>query len=144
MKGIASLRHRLTLCRQDDVVTEGGEYKLAREGVKTVWAGIEQKSASAFSRQGAVMKDSKNSRTHIITMRYFTEFNLSSMAWLYEARMKSSPRWFKILNIGQTEAYGSVYFKLDCRLVERSDLAAEPSPESDGSPVVGLPPGVRL
>lgn len=137
---IAKLRHRLKLCSQKDVVTENGLFVLNREGVANMWAHIEEKAASPFSTQGAGLTQN-NMRTHVIMTRYYSSLNISNMAWLYEERRKSSPRWFKILKVGQTETSGSVYFKFDCRLVERADDLVEPK---ESAPVTNLPPGVVL
>lgn len=141
---IADLRHRVTLCRQEDVVLSGGEFRLARSEVMTTWARIEEKAASTFSPHGAAIKDNRDARTHVITMRYRSDLNLSVMAWLYEARMKSSPRWFKVLSITQGEDSGTQYLKANCRLVERGDDLATPKQDGAKGPVQGLPHGVLL
>jgi hypothetical protein len=139
-KGIANLRHRVTICRQDDIIMDGTDMRLNREGVWQAWADIEAKRASTFSPQGMSMMDNRNQRSHIITARYRDDTNISAMAWIYEERIKSSPRWFKILSVNQTECKGSQFFNFDCRVVERSDTAAKPT----HSPAMPLPEGVRL
>lgn len=141
-KGIAALRHRVVLCRQEDVISGPDRMELNRKAVGSMWAAILPKKASTFSTFGAAMKESRDARTHQILIRYRSDLNLSAMAWLYEERLASSPRWFKILSVGQTEQSGSQYHELDCRLIERSDELVAPKPE-DG-PVVNLPAGVRL
>lgn len=143
---IAKLRHKLLLCRQRDVVITGAEIRLQREGVWSAWAAIEAKKASQFSPNGAAMNENRNTRTHIITMRYRPDLNISALAWLYEEQLKSSPRWFKVLSVSQTEVKGSRFFKFDGRLVERGDDLAQPRAEDDKAkgPVSGLPSGVRL
>jgi hypothetical protein len=140
---ISSMRHKLLLCRQQDVVLAGGDLTLGRQEVAWVWAQINEKAASTFSPHGAVMGDSRNVRTHQIMIRYRPLLNLSIMAWLYEERRISSPRWFKIIKVGQTEVSGTQYFNLDCRLVERGDDIGAPITAATG-PLVGLPNGVRL
>jgi hypothetical protein len=90
------------------------------------------------------MNESRSKRTHIITMRYRWDLNISLMAWLYEQRMKSSPRWFKVLKVGQTETNGNQFFRLDCRLVERDDDLSHPTTEAGTGPAVWVPEGVRL
>jgi head-tail adaptor len=139
---IAKLRHRVVLCRQHDIVEVAGEMTLKREGITFGWAEIVAKKASAFSPHGAAIKDSRNTRSHIITMRYRTDLNISIMAWVYEERLKSSPRWFKVLSYTETESGGSPCWKLDCRLVERGDDLATPT-EADAVQK-GLPKGVVL
>ncbi len=142
---IASLRHRVKLCSQKDVVNADGDLQLNREGVLSMWASIEEKAASAFSNRGAELTKSGEKRTHIVMTRYHHSFDVSNLAWLYEERMKSSPRWFKILRVGQTEHKGSQMFKFECRLMERSDSAVKPiEPLNELSPALGLPEGVKL
>ena len=144
MKGIASLRHKVVLCRQSDVILSETEMRLNREDVAQMWASIEAKRSSTFSVNGAAVRDSKDARTHIIRVRYRSDLNISAMAWIYEARLKSSPRWFKVLSVNQTEdGAGSMYFLFDCRITERGDDIVAPNDPSKG-PVVGLPDGVKL
>lgn len=142
---IAKLRHRMKLCSQRDVVTENNDMRLNRAEVSSIWCSVEEKAASHFSVKGATVGN-RNERTHIICARYNSDLNVSNMAWLYEERRKSSPRWFKILKVGQTEMKGSVFFKFEVRLVERADDIPEPVSEqgATNSPIVGLPEGVNL
>lgn len=126
---IAKLRHRLVLCSQKDVVDDGTLH-LKRAGVMSMWAAIEPKKASTFTPQGAASQENRSTRTHCITTRYHRDIDISNLAWLYEERRKSAPRWFKILSVVQTEKAGSEYFMFDCRLVERSDNAPAPAAES--------------
>lgn len=142
---IGSLRHKILLCSQRDVVV-GTELKLVREGAISAWAAIEVKAASMFSPNGAAMKESRSKRTHIITIRYRSDVQISAMAWIYEERLKSPPRWFKVLNVSQTEGGGSQYFIMEVRLVERGDDISAPAEEGKASkgPVIGLPDGVRF
>lgn len=145
MTSIAQLRHRVHLCSQKDVVVEG-TLRLNREGVLSMWAMVEAKAASAFAPTGAVVNDQRNKRTHIITTRYHRDLDVSVMAWIYEARLKSAPRWFKVLKVTQSEQGGSEFFKFECRIVESAADIVEPVPEKDQHPslVMGLPPGVKL
>jgi head-tail adaptor len=140
---ISALRHKLILCSQRDEVAEG-EFSYKRHVVAEGWAAIEEKAASGFSPRGASMNESRSKRTHIITMRYRWDLNISLTAWLYEQRLKSSPRWFKVLKVGQVEKGGNQFFRFDCRLVERSDDAAQPTTEASAGPAVWMPEGVKL
>lgn len=142
-KPIASLRHRVALCTQRDVVEEGTDLRIVRQGVMNMWASIEPKKASTFTPRGAASQESRNTRTHIICTRYHRDVDVSHLAWLYEERRKSAPRWFKILSVVQSERSGSEYFMFDCRLTERGEGLAEPTAELSG-PVVGMPEGVTL
>lgn len=135
---LAHLRHRLVLCRQDDVISSETGFQLRREEVKTVLASITEKSGSPFTKAG--FAHSGNERTHIIMIRYRSSINLSEMAWLYEKRVKSSPRWFKILSVGQTEDCSTEYWNINAKLVERSDEAIKPA----NPVVISLPNGVKL
>jgi head-tail adaptor len=148
MKSIASLRHRITLCRQNDVVLSATDMCLVRKDVGQMWACIEPKRASTFSTTGAVIKESRDDRSHVITVRYQPELNVSAMAWIYEARLKSSPRWFKVLSVNQTEHSGSQYFAFDCRITDRGDNLAPPVDDAKAqcglSQPMGLPVGVKL
>lgn len=139
---IGSRRHRVVLCSQQDVVVEGGVFHLKRKEVTSLWAEIKENKTTTFTSRGAAMGDSRDGSTHTVYILYSTIVNLSVMAWLYEARMKSSPRWFKIISVGQTETSGLTYFMLKVRLVERADDLATPG--EDASPVTPLPPGVTL
>lgn len=143
---LANLRHRVHLCSQKDVVIDG-DMRLNREGVLTMWAEIVAKSASAFTANGASVGDEKKLRTHVITTRYHRDFDVSNMAWIYEERRKSAPRWFKVIRVNQTEKSGSEFFMFDCRLIERAaDLVepASPAPNRPAGPAMSLPDGVKL
>lgn len=144
MTSIAKLRHRVHLCSQKDVVQDG-MLLLNREGVMSMWASIEEKAASTFSPHGAAMLDAANKRTHLVMTRYHRDVDVTALAWLYEARLKSAPRWFKILKVAVTEGKGNQFFKFECRLVE-AVAEVEPvaeKPKATG-PVWGLPEGVKL
>lgn len=144
---IAKLQHRLVLCSQRDKVADGS-FTYERHKVAKMWAAVEAKAASGFSTNGASMNESRAKRTHVIYARYRHDLNISLMAWLYEERLKSSPRWFKILKVNQTEQAGNAFFKFDCRLVERGDDLAEPKSD-EAKPAMpgaawGLPEGFTL
>lgn len=141
---IAALRHRVHLCSQQDVVIDG-MLKLSREGVLSMWASIEAKAAQTFSPHGAAMGEPRTKRTHIVMTRYHPDLDISAMAWIYEARLKSAPRWFKVLKVTSTEAKGSPFFKFECRLIESKADLIEPTAEAAGPSVaMPLPQGVQL
>lgn len=139
---IAKLRHRLLLCSQADIVTDG-DWHVKREGVLNMWAAIEVKAASRWTPNGAAI-DKRNSRTHIITTRRHPELNVSVLAWLYEERLKSAPRWFKILSVNETEQKGTQYLMFNVRLTERDDRVATPEAEEPDHQMSPLPDGVAL
>ena len=132
---IRKLRHRVHLCSQGDVMNEDGQLVLKRKGVQSMWAGIEPKKANRFSAMGANI-DKSRSKTHVIYTRYHPDIDVTSMAWIYEERAKSAPRWFQVLNITQTEDGGTELFMFECRLRERSVDASEPLDPGTG-PAVG-------
>ena len=134
---IRDLRHVVYLCRQDDVV-EGTDFKLRRESVLKMHAMIEPKRATQFSRHGAAMTK-QDERTHIIKARYHPEIDVTAYAWIYEERRKSAPRWFKILQVSETEGKGSPYFMFECRLTEKIV-----EPVAAPTVAVDLPEGVSL
>lgn len=141
---IAGRRHKLLLCTQDDIVTENNDWIVNRKAVMSVWAAIKTKAGSTFNPHGASM--SKPVQTHLIKIRYKRDVNVSNFAWLYEERRKSSPRWFKILKVSQTETSGTEYFEFSCRLVERGDEVPKPDqdlPESTNA-AKAMPDGVSL
>jgi len=116
------------------------EFRLARKEAANFWAEIVPVRSSAFSPNGAAMNEARSTLTHRIKIRYQSDLNVSIMAWIYEARIKSSARWFKILKVTQTEDKTFEYLIFDCRLVERGDDIIAPS----NGPAIGLPSGVRL
>lgn len=138
---ISALRHRVILCSQKDVVSEGAELRLVRNGVVVTWAMIEPKKGSSFSPTGMAVKDSRNMRTHQITMRYRPDLVITLYAWLYEERLVSPPRWFKVLSVSETETGGAPMYMFDVCLVERGDDATRPA---EAGPATVLPFGVVL
>lgn len=137
---IASLRHKIILCRQEDVVISEEGLRLNRDAVATLWAGIDPVRPSAFSPNGATMREGKAIRTHMIFTRYRWDLNVSVMAWIYEARLRSVPRWFKIVSVSHSEDKGNSLWSFYVRLIERGDEISQPS----SGLVTGLPEGVRL
>lgn len=138
--GIAALRHKVVLCRQEDVVTAAEGFQLTRKEAATFWAAIRPMNPSTFGQSGSAIMPNRNVLTHRISVRYRPELNISLLAWIYEARRKSSPRWFKVMSVLQTEDKGCVFAVFSCRLDERGDDIAEPS----NGPAMSLPMGVRL
>lgn len=127
MLTIAELRHKVQLCSQSDVVTTNGNLFLARADVLACWAKIEDKKGSLHGPTGLVTRESHDVRSHKITIRYRTDVDIKSTAWVYEARLKSPPRWFKVLAVADQ----ADMFVLDVRLVERSENAMTPvAPET--------------
>lgn len=140
MRAIADRSHRVTICSGQDVVNEAGELRLTRVGAWDCWASIVARRPSAFSAAGYAIKEPRESASHEIAIRYRTDKLISAGAWVYEARRKSAPRWFKVLSIRQE----GEELILSCRLIERSDEALAPVESAAALGPAALPPGVRL
>lgn len=141
---IAALKHRIALCRMEDVVTQDGEMHLTRKDVFHAWARIEAKQGSAFSPAGYSVDEPRTTKTHEIYIRYRSDMEISAMAWIFEERLKSSPRWFKILKVSDYMEDGQ-WWCFKCRIVERSDDVTEPAANDTTSIAQStLPPGVRF
>jgi head-tail adaptor len=117
-------KHRLSVCRQEDVM-EGKELVYRKQEIYTGWAMIDRRRAGTFSQQDQAVFAEKDQRTHFIRMRYRPDVLISTAAWLYEARLKSAPRWFKILFAGD-EYEDSRYFYFECKLIEHGDEVIQP------------------
>lgn len=145
---IASLKHRIALCTMHDIVDKNGTMELAREDVFQAWAAIENKKGSSFSRAGYTVEEKQDVQTHEIYLRYRRDFEISNMAWVFEERAVSAPRWFKVLKI-KDAGEKAQFWCLSCRLVESSDDATFPvaTPAEGEEPfsiVASLPRGVNL
>lgn len=140
--GIAALRHKVVLCSQRDVIDNDGDLTLNRTEVRELWADIEPKAAQRMTQQGAA-REERDRRSHIIYTRAMADINLSQMAWVYERRLKSAPRWFKVLKVTETEHRGSPFWMLDVRLYERTDDAVEPT-DSGFTAAKKMPHGIEL
>ncbi|KRR21355.1 hypothetical protein CQ14_06815 [Bradyrhizobium lablabi] len=121
---ISDLRNRISLCTMQDVVEEGGVMTLARIEIATVWAAIyaQPHLPSFISPYGYAIKENADRRTHLITVRYKVDLDLTSAAWVYEVRRKSPPRWYKVLGFYDNENW----IVMHCHLVQRSERATPP------------------
>lgn len=133
---IADLKHRFTVCSQSDVVLIGGDLSLSRTGLYEGWGSLEFSRGSFFAKNGAAVEESRNSPNATIRMRYRTDILISSGAWIYEARLKSAPRWFKILSVVEDDCN---FFVFKVRLVERGDDVLEPRTAEDPKPSAFAP-----
>lgn len=120
------LKHIVMLCTSNDVVTDDGKLILIRENVVTTWMKIEVKAASSFSRAGYNLDENTNKQTHIATMRFRRDFDISTAAWIYEERLQSGARWFKIIGVKEEDGK---FMVLALHLVERGDNLVEPVAE---------------
>ena len=119
------LKHRIALCSGTDVVTDGGELVLVRKDVLNTWAKIESKVASMFSRQGFAIMEDRNRQTHLISIRMRRDIDITSAAWIYEERMQSGSRWFKVLGV-KDDGEDSDVTILSCKIIQRGEDLAEP------------------
>lgn len=136
---IAKLRYRVVLCKMEDVVTHDGQLQLARKGVRSTWAFIDDRRGSLVGPNGLVVDENRERQSHIIMTRYQYDIDVQSTAWIYELRLKSPPRWFKVIGVTDTR----LAYLFSVRLVERADTAAAPVASNPLAPQA-LPSGVRL
>lgn len=132
---IAELKHRVALCSMHDVVTEDGKMVLVRQDVAKFWVKIEPRTSSMFSQAGYSIQEPRDRQTHLITMRFRRDFDISSAAWVYEERLQSGARWFKVLGIKEQGEDGE-FMTLSAKLIERGDDLTPPVAEGDQVPVL--------
>ena len=123
---IGDMCYRVALCTMNDVVLEGDAMTLSREVVTFTWASITHQwnQPSFIGKEGYAVKELRDRPTHLITVRYGLQLDYTSAAWVYEQRLKSPPRWYKV--VGFAEQYHN-WVMLHCHLVEKSDKATEPT-----------------
>jgi head-tail adaptor len=121
---LSDLNCRIAICTMHDVVSDKGVMTLTREPVATVWAKVYALPhlPSFISSDGYAIMERQDRVTHWITLRYKTDLDFTSAAWLYETRRKSPPRWYKVLGFYD----GDLWIVLHCHLVEKSVNATEP------------------
>jgi hypothetical protein len=127
---LKELKWRIALCTQRDVVVNGSTMELRRVGVILGWARIKSYyGLPAFvGHQGFTIVDAATRATHAITVRMGYYLDYASAAWVYEERLISPPRWYKILGFSES----GNWVTLTTRMVEKSDDALPP--HSDFSP----------
>lgn len=122
---IAQFKHRVAVCSMRDVVTEDGQMSLSRKDVYHCWAAIFPKAQSMFSGDGDAIRQSRETRTHKIVIRFRRDIDFTQAAWFYEERLQSGARWFKLLKMVEQGEDGA-YLEADCRLVERGTSLSVP------------------
>lgn len=141
---IKDFSHRVAVCSMSDIVDEAGEMRLTRKDVYHCWAKIIVSVSSMFSKEGQAVKQGRNERTHKIVIRMNRDIDFTVAAWLFEERLQSPSRWFKVLSY-QEQGEAGEYLELECRLTERGADAAKPAEAPACAPAaVPLPDGVRL
>lgn len=145
--GLAKLSHRVQFCTAADVGVVNGAMVLNRVEAFAMWAHIEAERGSYFARDGFVIEETHDKPSHRITTRYRPDILIANTAWLYEARLLSPPRWFKILEVQDLHEDGR-YWYFKTRLVDQSDLTAPPETAAKAATLAAgaspLPPGVLL
>lgn len=127
--GIADMIHRVVLCSAEDVVIENGTMALSRVEVLETWAAINPTRGSSFGQDGAAIKEPREDASHIVKIRYRDNIEISVKAWIYERRLKSSPRWFHILKVKDVDEVQR-YWEFTVRLVDRADTVIAPKSSS--------------
>lgn len=123
---IAEMGHRITVCTMQDIILDNGVMALRREGLFCGWAAVRTKRGSFFVKNGDAYKESRDRPSHEIVMNHQPDMDMSSSAWLYEERLQSPPRWYKVLDVEEGNEHAQTCFTV--RLVERSDSATPPAP----------------
>jgi head-tail adaptor len=136
---VSDYKHRITICTSVDVV-EGPLMVMTRKTAFDTWASIRSHRGALFSKDGVAIQEQRSNSSHEIMIRYRTDREISATAWIYEQRLKSSPRWFKVLSVEDADEDSRVW-KFRCRLVERADDVSKPVEPSGAMP---LPEGVNL
>lgn len=119
---IGTLKSRIVLCSQEDVVVDNGVMQLVRKGIRTCWARIDERRGSLPGPNGLTVGDLDNQQSHIITTRYMWDIDVRTTAWIYDCRLRSPPRWFKVYGVADSR----LAYQFACRMVERGDEASQP------------------
>lgn len=141
---VADRKHRVVLCSQKSDIDENGNLLVERRGMITGWAAIDIVKPSRFSNGGNVVSKAEQP-THRITMNFNPDVNVSVSAWIYEHRLKSPPRWFKVLSVANV-GESSRFMQMTVRLTEVTDEAEAPVEENanTGFGATSLPEGLSL
>jgi len=136
--------HRVTLASAKDIVVSASEITIKKEAVYEAWAFIEdykpsfQAGADGMTLSLEGTNDTRNSPTHCIYMNYRPDIDIRASAWIYEARRKSAPKWYKILGVNDYQQ-DSRYWEFKVRLTQQSEVASPPeSPQK--APAFGVVP----
>ena len=121
---ISDFRHRVSLCTMYDVVESGSTISLSRVPHAEMWAKIYALPhlPSFISPMGFAIKEKGDRVTHWITIRYKADLDFTSAAWIYEPRIKSPPRWYKVLGFYDSRLWITVH----AHLVEKSVAVTPP------------------
>ena len=113
---------RVKLCSLKDFADKDENYHFYRQGIYEAWANIKAVKASRFNRDGYVVNERGDNVSHIITMKYRPDIEITDAAWIYHMRQLSAPIWYRIVQVSED----SNCFKFLCRLFEKGDNALAP------------------
>jgi head-tail adaptor len=140
---IATMKDLIYISSMKDDV-ENGQMVFRREGALRCWARIDDWRPSYIAPTGYTVENPEHKKTHEIYIRYRTDFIFTTGAWIYNERLKSAPRWFKILGSNDVDEAGR-FTCFWCELMQHSDSANQPQPpKAEVLAVKPLPSGVRL
>lgn len=125
---IGSRKHRIVVCSARDVVETPDSVSISKIAVFQGWASVEMKKASTFSQTGFSVQQKEDLATHYVTMNYRPDVDITVAAWMYEERLQSPPRWYKILRYGELDER---FWRFEVRLVEKSEDSPTPRSPAD-------------
>ena len=138
MRRVAEYRHKVTLCRARDQVV-GQDIFVARDEIFTANASIVAVRGSYFLN-GFAVDEGRNLYSHNVFLRVDPKYDITGSAWVFERRVKTPSRWYKVLSVQDSKEDGYEW-RLLCRLVQKSDDIAPTQLEDR---IHRLPEGIRL
>lgn len=143
-KGIADYTHRIVLCSGYDEIAGAAQVFQSKYAIAEVWACIKEvRTTFHVGSRGTDVEEGKDRYSHNITIRWRPDLNITGHAWVYEKRVKTGGRWWKVIGIKETDE-SQLEFVLQARLAEKSDFVAAPTAPAPTSGATPLPAGVRL
>lgn len=140
---VGKMKDRVCISSMKDRV-EDGSMMMTREGIITCWAMVDLWRASYQAPTGYVVDAADEKPTHYIYTRFRYDTIFTTATWIYNERLKSPPRWFKVIAVSDVDEEGR-FTCFTCRLVEQSDSVSAPQPPR--APQFGalpLPDSVKL
>lgn len=141
---IKEFRHSVVLCSSKDVIESEEDVSITKTEVVKRWAKIEtRKPFSKWNTYGYSEDNDANEPTHRIVFYMDRTMDISSTAWVYEKRLQSGDRWYRVVSIKELDE-GSLYTVMNCVLKQRGDTLAPIVKKPDVCLAAELPSGVRL
>ena len=108
---------------------------LSRREVAQFWTRIEnyRNHTDFIPPGGYVILDPHQHQSHVVTILAQLGLDITSAAWVFEARRKSPPRWFKILGFAER----GNWIELSVHLVDKSEQAQPPKGDLAASRIEG-------